>query len=292
MYLIVNNKLVFQSMGFYLLFLFFLVACQNNHPEDSQTICASQFCNAQGKNEILATKDKAYTPSIIQFPANLVIASPNTNDYSKYIKIIDTLNTKLNKSGINILLNPNILRVNQKKSIDRIGYSDKIRKELESKIKTKYLTFVIVPSGQKLNGFTYTLNQNFWYYLGFGYNYIYISDNSNVSVATFAHETGHFFGLQHTFGSSSEQFTTKESILENNCNTEGDFICDTPADYNTPIDKNCRYVGARYKNYNPPIENFMSYSPGFCRNHYSNEQLIFMGKFAKSYRFNIAKSSQ
>lgn len=47
---------------------------------------------------------------------------------------------------------------------------------------------------------------------------IYIS--WNASIATLAHEVGHFFGLMHTFG-----------LLDGNlCDTAGDGICDTPYD--------------------------------------------------------------
>ncbi|MFK7059160.1 M43 family zinc metalloprotease [Flavobacterium oreochromis] len=282
-----NHKKIPLFIHSFLGFAFLLVACQNNHPNNTEYTCISKPCNTNGKKELLHLKNTLNYTHYIYFPANIIIASPHVKNYLKYKNIIKNLNYKITKSKIKIILNSKIRRIHQKYTIDEIAYNDAIRTKIESKITTRQLTFIIVPSAKKLNGFTYTLNQNFEYYLGLGYNLIYISDNPTIGLATFAHEIGHFFGLQHTFGSSSKQFSSKESIQGNNCNSEGDFICDTPTDYNLPIDKNCQYVGINYKNYTPPIQNFMSYSPGFCRNHFTNEQLDLMSKFARSYRKNI-----
>jgi hypothetical protein len=55
---------------------------------------------------------------------------------------------------------------------------------------------------------------------------------------TLPHETGHFFGLLHTFDSSNGV----EFVNGSNCATAGDLMCDTPADfidYRAP----CPYLG-------------------------------------------------
>ena len=66
-----------------------------------------------------------------------------------------------------------------------------------------------------------------------------------VNSGSFAHETGHFFGLPHTFNPDESQ--TTELADGSNCSTDGDKICDTPADpYLTDSDEtwieDCAFV--------------------------------------------------
>ncbi|MFN3850483.1 MAG: M43 family zinc metalloprotease [Spirosomataceae bacterium] len=80
----------------------------------------------------------------------------------------------------------------------------------------------------------------------------------------FYHEMGHALGLYHTF----ETFQGAECPDGSNCNTAGDLICDTAADFagsqNSSI--GCTYTGNMSTNcngatrtYNPPTTNIMSY---------------------------------
>lgn len=79
-----------------------------------------------------------------------------------------------------------------------------------------------------------------------------------------AHELGHYFSLAHTF-----QGNGTENVNGSNCATEGDQICDTPADPYialAPMDmyvKNCRFIytgkDANGEYYNPDLGNVMSY---------------------------------
>ncbi|GAB3689729.1 hypothetical protein GCM10027592_06450 [Spirosoma flavus] len=91
------------------------------------------------------------------------------------------------------------------------------------------------------------------------------------------HEFGHNFGLYHTFGQGSGESLTDELVTRGagaNCETAGDFICDTPADpftrQNTPgyySDSNGCYVydtentvrDANGEPFNPSLSNIMSY---------------------------------
>ncbi len=98
--------------------------------------------------------------------------------------------------------------------------------------------------------------------------------------ATLSHEVGHFFSLLHTFnGWECESYNTQgvnapvtsscgqvptERASGSNCATAGDFICDTPADYNNGIGWNgCNFtlnvldpVGEQI---NPDERNYLSY---------------------------------
>ncbi|MBC7389208.1 MAG: hypothetical protein H7329_08370 [Opitutaceae bacterium] len=87
------------------------------------------------------------------------------------------------------------------------------------------------------------------------------------SLNTVAHELGHYFGLDHTFRGSGSELANGS-----NCETEGDFICDTPADpyiSSDPIkdymNDNCKYISkkkdANGQYYNPDPSNIMSYYP-------------------------------
>lgn len=80
-----------------------------------------------------------------------------------------------------------------------------------------------------------------------------------------AHEMGHFFSLGHTFEGNGA-----ENVDGSNCTTEGDGLCDTPADPFTDgdpmdqyIDDDCRFifggVDANGDYYNPDLGNIMSY---------------------------------
>ena len=98
--------------------------------------------------------------------------------------------------------------------------------------------------------------------------------NFTVGVSTFnsqilAHEIGHCLGLFHTH--EDFNYTKIEQIPRTgnlkNCEDNGDFLCDTPADPNLNIsslyvDASCYYIGGQSYNgydYEPDPSNLMSY---------------------------------
>nr|WP_293833393.1 hypothetical protein [uncultured Arsenicibacter sp.] len=129
----------------------------------------------------------------------------------------------------------------------------------------------------------------------------YVSlDQGNVSNAsdnvTMAHEVGHAFGLLHTFERHAwDPLHDTESVERNpdadcwDCDVDGDYVCDTPADpdqdeddvlylrMNTtdPAD-GCRYVGNRRDEcdvpYVPQTYNIMSYGRPDCITLFTNGQ--------------------
>lgn len=121
---------------------------------------------------------------------------------------------------------------------------------------------------------------------------IVIKNECATNGSSLAHEMGHFFSLIHTHGPKNDVLTT-ELVDGSNCDTDGDGICDTPAD---PMltDKNvnnfCEYIGtetdAHGNVFNPDAQNIMSYSKKGCRNHFTQQQLARMYAFyltTKSY---------
>jgi hypothetical protein len=94
-----------------------------------------------------------------------------------------------------------------------------------------------------------------------------------MNGSTLAHELGHYFGLMHTHGGSND-----ELVDGTNCASEGDLICDTPADPGLSglVDTACIYTGnstdANNMFYLPPVHNIMSYSRKVCRNEFTPMQ--------------------
>lgn len=108
-----------------------------------------------------------------------------------------------------------------------------------------------------------------------GGNSIYMA-GSCIVPATFAHESGHCFGLAHTFGTGDvfgDFVATDELADGSNCETAGDFICDTPADPYSPnsgiqyID-DCAFIydgkDANGNYYDPDLGNVMGYYDESC----------------------------
>lgn len=109
--------------------------------------------------------------------------------------------------------------------------------------------------------------------------------------SSLAHELGHYFSLIHTHGADN-LCKTKELVNSSNCSSEGDQICDTPADpklTSTNINNFCRYIGdetdVNGELFNPDTKNIMSYSMKGCRSHFSQEQ------FSRMYAYYMTEKS-
>ena len=111
---------------------------------------------------------------------------------------------------------------------------------------------------------------------------IVVKNSCSINDSTLAHEIGHILSLVHTHGVSNTQLTT-ELVDGSNCDTDGDGICDTPADpglSSDNVDNFCNYTGsatdANGDTFNPDTSNMMSYSLKACRTYFSKEQIIRM----------------
>ncbi|MCA0132340.1 T9SS type A sorting domain-containing protein [Winogradskyella alexanderae] len=109
---------------------------------------------------------------------------------------------------------------------------------------------------------------------------ILMANSCTTNGSTLAHEMGHFFALPHTHGNSNVFASTEELVDGTNCESTGDFICDTPADpklgFNN-VNTNCDYTDffsqdANGDVYQPDPLNIMSYSRKQCRTLFSPQQ--------------------
>ena len=115
------------------------------------------------------------------------------------------------------------------------------------------------------------------YYPG-GPDVILMANNCTTNGSTLIHEVGHFFSLIHTHGPSNSNLTT-ELVDGSNCDTDGDLMCDTPADPQlsySNVTNSCNYIGsevdANGMAFTPDPTNIMSYSRKECRTYFSTEQ--------------------
>ena len=113
---------------------------------------------------------------------------------------------------------------------------------------------------------------------------VVMKNNCATNGSSLPHELGHFFSLLHTHGADNNSQTT-ELVDGSNCDTDGDGICDTPADprLSYKVNTSCEYTGnqtdANGDVYTPDTGNIMSYSSKSCRTHFSEQQLARMYAF-------------
>ena len=118
-----------------------------------------------------------------------------------------------------------------------------IRDRLISYTRPYYLTIFIhtelVDASGDLNGIAYAIPNT----------YLSVVDDailSTTNTSTLAHEMGHCFGLYHTFEGQFGAENPARTGSCANCDTKGDYLCDTEADRNTSetsISTSCLYTG-------------------------------------------------
>ena len=127
-----------------------------------------------------------------------------------------------------------------------------------------------------------------------GSDVILMKNDCATNGSTLPHEVGHFFSLIHTHGPSNS-FLTNELVDGSNCNSEGDQICDTPADpqlSTTNVNSSCIYIGtdtdANNDIFVPDPTNVMSYSRKACRVNFSTQQYARIFATYRTVRNNFA----
>ena len=131
------------------------------------------------------------------------------------------------------------------------------------------LNIYYVPSADGFNGIATLVS-----------NTCAVTNSAAINGSTLSHEVGHDFYLYHTHGTGIQ-----ELVNQSNCNTAGDYLCDTPAEpynngdgiLNYVYNNTCGYFGtfrdANNQLFTPDTHNFMGYSLASCRIHFSPLQI-------------------
>lgn len=118
-----------------------------------------------------------------------------------------------------------------------------------------------------------------------GQDACFISGSCATNGSSLAHELGHYMGVMHTHGGSPD-----ELVDGSNCSTEGDYLCDTPADPNISglVNSSCIYTGTDVDlngmAYQPDVSNVMSYSRKSCRISFTPMQYALINSTFWNYR--------
>ncbi len=115
---------------------------------------------------------------------------------------------------------------------------------------------------------------------------------STPTGTTLAHELGHFFALPHTFDQTSDDpldpfdaelvtRSTSEVLPRRNanCNTAGDYFCDTPSDfigYRWACPTAAFQTDLNGDRLRPDSSFYMSYANDICTNRFSEQQITAM----------------
>jgi hypothetical protein len=111
----------------------------------------------------------------------------------------------------------------------------------------------------------------------------FLSDNPNNEMTIFAHEMGHYLGLQHTWKNTTQYSyqTCELAALETDCVNAGDYVCDTPPTKNHTCTFNCTD--------NDPAgvlpRNFMGHTLG-CATEFTDGQIDLMHSIINYYRMS------
>jgi PKD repeat protein len=227
------------------------------------------------------------TINSIPIKAHIIRHSDGTGglSVSKLNTAITTLNNIYAEADLEFFLCDGINYINEDLLCDFTKGDEKTLIEtnyVNDLINIYFTDYIENTSEESICGYSNNLGRN---------DVIVMKTDCATNGSSLAHEMGHFFSLIHTHGPDDNK--TTELVDGSNCDTDGDGICDTPADpglTNDTVNNFCKYTGCETDSngdkYVPDTNNIMSYSRKGCRNYFTPQQLARIYAFyqtAKSY---------
>lgn len=206
---------------------------------------------------------------------------------SQLYNAIETMNDYYENAGLEFFICDGINYINNSNfySLQSNEESSLTSNNVNNTINIYFVDEVFNSSGSSLCGYAY--------YPG-GPETIIMANACATNGSTLSHEMGHFFGLFHTHGNSNTTASTNELVNGSNCDSSGDYVCDTPADPklgNSNVNSSCNYTGtyrdANNELYDPQEQNIMSYSRKSCRTMFSAEQYARINSTYQLSRSNL-----
>ncbi len=258
--------------------------------------CGSQPCSEPGAGELIDLYESDMEDDLMIEKSFKIVAhivqnpsTPSDLDKATVVAAINELNRNFAGAHISFDLQSNVSNTSSIHYLSAIRSDQQFEKTITDPLDVdNTINLYLVQTNSLLAGYTPVLAEDFKDYVNLDLNRIFISHKAIKQPATVAHEFGHFFNLQHTFGNSPLEASTTERLDGSNCQQAGDFICDTPPDPNGQQDCcDCSYLGTTQPTnveFNPLTNNFMSYYKYCCRTAFTPGQLRAVKMAALEYR--------
>lgn len=241
------------------------------------------YNDAYLKNHKEALEKFEYPPTLgmIEIPVKIHIIRSSKSENKVNIKSVRQAFDDLNKSFmINYtrfvpLGDFNYIRDESYYEFDQTQEEELCEKYDEKNVLNLYILGDITVDGKKYCGYTLLPEE-----AKFQKDRIFLDADCLDNGVSLTRQMGHYLTLYPTHGTGLS--STGEFVNGDNCKTEGDEICDTPADPKleiTDVDERCGYIGkskdnsGRKRYYKPDTRNFMSDNPRlYCCNSFTEGQ--------------------
>jgi hypothetical protein len=222
-------------------------------------------------------------PSILRFPIKIHVVNPLMGTELKeedFSEALSYLNSQFITSNIQFdFVKEGNGYIYSERNVDHFYQNATVEEFFTEKTYNKnVINLYIFDDYEDVIGYTH--------YPVLNINRIFIA-KEHLTSPNFIHEMGHFFGLLHTF---EKQITQQSDVNNQNCDKNGDKICDTPPDpFGASFtESDCNLFGdykdGNGKNFRPDMNNFMSYY-GSCRTQFSPQQRHLMYFIAKMIKY-------
>ncbi len=214
------------------------------------------------------------------------------DDTTRVDDLIDTINVTFSPANIEFVKCGNINYIYDEEYTDGWDPATVLFGVQADNIQENVINVFIPNSTITSGGYSFSKPLNQWEY-GVQYNAVVMSGTLSLDSRPYllTHELGHYFGLYHTSGTQANP----ELVNGSNCDTAGDYCCDTPAEYDLMccadieiceyVPLNGIYTDANNDTLNPDVNNFMSSMPFNvnCREQFTDDQYTRIRYYYENY---------